>query len=133
MFDNSKIDQHAKTTVLVAEKEPIARLSLSALLREEGYRVLEAGDHESAIDHMDNNPRLAVIVSDLDMARWTLIVNHARVTLPTAIVLTIAGYNSMASVAEAQELGARGYFMKPLVFANLSQTIANLLTGRKIN
>ena len=128
MFDNSKMDQqHAKATVLVAEKEPIARSSLSALLREEGYRVLEAGDYESAIDQIDNNLRLAVIVSDLDMARWTFILNHARVALPTAIVLAIAGYDSMASVAEAQKLGARGYFKKPLVFANLSQTIANLL------
>ena len=134
MFDNddSKIDQHANATVLVAEREPIARLSLSSLLREDGYRVLEAGDHQSAIDHMDSNPSLAVIVSDLDMTRWTLILNHARATLPNAIVLTIAGYNSMASVVEAQKLGARGYFMKPLVFADLSQTIANLLTGRSI-
>jgi len=61
--------------------------------------VLEAGDPVSAIDHIDNNLRLAVIVSDLDMARWIFILNHARVTLPTAIVLTIAGYSSMASVA----------------------------------
>jgi len=72
--------------------------------------VLEAGDPVSAIDHIDNNLRLAVIVSDLDMARWIFILNHARVTLPTAIVLTIAGYSSMASVAETQKLGARGYF-----------------------
>lgn len=114
-------------TVLVVEKEPIARRSLSSLLREAGYGVLEAADSQAALNRMNGHPEIAVILADLDMASWPLVVDHARMTLPKASVLVMAGYGLMASVVDAQKHGARGYFLKPLVFADLHRAMIDLL------
>ncbi|HVO95279.1 MAG TPA: response regulator [Terriglobales bacterium] len=130
MSDNRNIGEAQGALVLVTENNPVARMSLSDLLRAEGYRVLEAATHQMAIEHINRNPNLCVILADLDIPRWPLVISYARVSLPNAFVLTMARYGSMASVKDAEKLGAHGYFMKPLDFVDVHQTIAGLLTGK---
>jgi CheY-like chemotaxis protein len=132
MDDNAKIRQTEKPSVLVAEREPVARVSLADLLRDEGYQVFEAMDHVAAIDHINRNSDLNVILADLEMPAWSSIIKHARIAAPSAFILTMAGYGSVPNALEAERLGAHGYLLKPLVFVDVHQAINKLLTGRPI-
>jgi CheY-like chemotaxis protein len=131
--DLSKIQQRGgETSILVAERGPAARESLSELFRDEGYRVLEAPDSASAINHMNNNDGLHVILTDLDMPAWHSIIRHARAVAPSAFILCMVGCASNCDVTEAQRLGAHSHFLKPLEFVDLHQSIQKLLAGKPL-
>jgi CheY-like chemotaxis protein len=130
--NRSKMQQSAETSILVAESRPTARESLSELFRDEGYRVLEAPDSASAINHINNNDGLHVILTDLDMPAWHSIIRHARAVVPNAFILCMVGCASNYDVTEAQRLGAHGHFSKPLEFVDLHQSIQNLLAEKPL-
>jgi CheY-like chemotaxis protein len=130
--DLSKMQQRGETSILVAERGPAARESLSELFRDEGYQVLEAPDSASAINHIDNNEGLHVILTDLDMPAWHSIIRHARAVVPNAFILCMVGCASNYDVTEAQRLGAHSHFLKPLEFVDLHQSIQNLVAGKPL-
>ena len=117
-------------SVLVAEKEPTSRSSLSELLREEGYQVVEAADSGTALIQLNRDPSIKVILSDLEMPSWTTIVKQARSRLPDSLILGMVRYGAFANGLEAQRLGAQAYLVKPLEFADVKQWIQRFLTGR---
>ena len=55
---------HGHETVLVVAEEPLVRELAARVLREYGYKVLEAHDAGSALLFMDM-PNLAIVVSDM--------------------------------------------------------------------
>ena len=113
--------------ILVAEREAVSRSSLSELLRDEGYQVLEATDRASAINHIDNHTSLRVILTDLGIPGWDSIIRHAQTVLPDAFILCMVAPLFLVDVAEAQRLGACAYFLKPLDFLDMHQAIQSLL------
>jgi CheY-like chemotaxis protein len=114
-------------SILVAEREPIARTSLSELLREDGFSVLEAADSSSAVDHINVTPNLNGILVDLTMASLSSIIKQAQRTIPGAFILGMASDPMYSS--EARSLGLHEYVVKPLVFEDLQKTINRLMTG----
>ena len=79
--DLLKKSLRSKIVILVAEREAVSFSSLSDLLRDEGYQVLEASDSVSAISYIDNHRALRVILADLGMPGWNLIIRHAQTVL----------------------------------------------------
>lgn len=116
--------------VLVAEQEPTSRSSLSELLREKGYQVVEAADSGTALIQLNRDPSIKVILADLEMPSWATIVKQARSQLPNSLILGMVRYGAVANGREAQRLGAHAYLVKPLEFANVHQWIQRSLTGR---
>lgn len=121
--------QSGGTSILVAERETVARTSLSDLFRCEGYQVLEASQSAHAIDCINHTAGLRVVLADLDMPGWHSIIRHARVAVPNALVLCMVRPLSIYDVREAQQLGAHGHFVKPLDFNAMHRSIHSLLTG----
>lgn len=119
-------------SILVAEREPTARTSLSELLREEGYQVVEAADSGTALVQLSRDPTIKVILSDLEMPSWTTIVQQARSQLPESFILGMVRYGALANAIEAQRLGAHGYLVKPLAFDEVNQWIQRCLTGQSL-
>jgi DNA-binding NtrC family response regulator len=105
-------------------------MSLSELLRDEGYRVVEAADSGAAVHQLGREQDIKVILADLEMPSWTLIVKHARVNLPESFILGMVRYGALANALEAQQLGAHAYLIKPLSFNEVNQWIQRCLTGR---
>ena len=122
--------QRGTTSILVAEKEPTARLSLSELLRDEGYRVVEAADSGSAITQISRDQNIKVILSDLEMPSWPTIIRHARATMPDSFILGMVRYGALRNALEAERLGAHAHLVKPLSFAEVNRWIERFLTGR---
>jgi DNA-binding NtrC family response regulator len=118
------------TSILVAETDNTARASLSELLREEGYVVVEAADSGTAIAQVRRNLDLNIILADLEMPAWTTVVRHARNQAPKSFILGMLRYGALPNALEAQRLGAHGYFVKPLVFSEVNEQIRRYLTGQ---
>ena len=119
-------------SILVAEREPVARTSLSELFRDEGHRVHEAPDSNSAIIQINNDASVKVIMLDVEMPSWRAVITHARDNLPAAVILGMSTQDSNHTVLEAQRLGVHGYLLKPLVFDDVCETILRLMTGRPL-
>src|SRR5262245_17367207 len=117
-------------SLLVAENEATSRVSLSELLRDEGYHVVEAADSSSAITQISRNPDIKGILSDLEMPSWASIIRHARANLPDSFILGMVRYGALSNAIEAQRLGADNYLIKPLSFAEVNQWIQRVLMGQ---
>ncbi len=118
-------------SILVAESETVARNSLSELLRDEGHQVFEAADSNSALDCINNISALDVILTDLEMPAWRSLIRHTRIAAPKIFILGMVGDGALNYAEEAQQLGAHGYLLKPLVFEEVNEKIIRLLTERK--
>ena len=127
MVDDPK-KAHA-TTILVAESEATARVSLSELLRDEGHSVVEAADNVSAVSELSRDPSIQVILVDLEMPSWTSIIQQARLNLPNSFILGMVRYGALANALQAKQLGANTHLVKPLSFAEVNQWIQRYLTG----
>ena len=123
-------NQTIAPAVLVAEREPTSRTSLSELLREEGYRVVEAADSSIAVAQLNGDPSIRIILTDLEMPSWTSIIRLARSRLPESFILGMLRYGALANAVEAQRLGAQAYLLKPLDFAEVNQWIQRYLAGQ---
>jgi two-component system, response regulator PdtaR len=117
-------------SILVAEREPISRMSLSELLREEGYRVLEAADSGAAVSQISRERDIRVILADLEMPSWSSIIEHARVNLAESFILGMVRYGALSNAIQAQQLGAHAYLIKPLAFKEVDEWIKCYLTGK---
>jgi DNA-binding NtrC family response regulator len=130
MDDDRVITQTLTPGILVAEREATARTSLSELLREEGYRVVEAADSATAVNELGRHSSIKVVLADLEMPSWPSIIQHARSQLPESFILGMLRYGALANALEAQRLGAQAYLVKPLDFAEVNQWIRRYLTGQ---
>jgi CheY-like chemotaxis protein len=130
MANSSSKSPFGAVPILVAEREPVARASLSELFRVSGHRVQEAQNSDSAIIQINKNADLRVIMLDIEMPAWRSVVTHARHTLPGAFVLAMSAQDSSRAAIEAKDLGVHAYLLKPLVFDDVSETIFHLLTGK---
>ena len=105
-------------------------MSLSELLRDEGYRVIEAADSSAALNQISHEQDIKIILADLEMPSWASIITHARVNLPESFILGMVRYGALSNALEAQQLGAHAHLIKPLSFNEVNQWIQRCLTGR---
>ena len=117
------------TSILVAETETTARVSLSELLRDEGYLVVEAADSGSALVHLSRDQTIKIVLADLEMPSWTSIIQHTRVNLPNSFILGMVRYGALSNAYQAQRLGANTHLVKPISFAEVNHWIRHYLTG----
>jgi two-component system response regulator AtoC len=120
-----------KATILIAEDEKSARLSLKELLEGEDYRVLTAENGEDALALMrEFKPEVALL--DIRMPRvdgLTVLRTLREQGLGTAI-LVVTAYGTSDSAIEAMKLGAFDYLTKPLDFNEVLALIERALDHR---
>ena len=56
-----------RIVVLVVEDEPIILLDVADQLRDAGFDVIEASNADQAIKHLNNNPAIRLLFTDIDM------------------------------------------------------------------
>jgi DNA-binding NtrC family response regulator len=112
-------------SILVAERNPIARTSLAELFRDDGHRVHEAANSNCAIIHLKNNGAIKVIMLDVEIPAWRSVVAYARDKLSAPIILGMG----ILDLLDAQQLGLHEYLLKPLAFDDVCETISRLIDG----
>lgn len=58
---------HIERSILVVDDEPLIRLNLADFFEQEGFKVYEAQDAESAIATLEANPSIQVVLTDVQM------------------------------------------------------------------
>jgi PAS domain S-box-containing protein len=81
-------------TVLVVDDDPLVLLSTAAMLDDLGYTAVQADSGAKALELLDSNPRIDVVVTDLAMPEMTgaELAHHIKQRWPTLPVLLASGY-----------------------------------------
>ncbi|HEX4026371.1 MAG TPA: response regulator [Rhizomicrobium sp.] len=85
----------ARTPILLAEDEAMLRVLAVEMLEDAGFKVFEAGDGVEALELLQANPDIALLVSDIKMPRmdgYALVEAGLRFK-PGLKVLLMTGYS----------------------------------------
>ena len=96
-------------TVLVVEDEPVVRGVILEMLREQGYRTLEAVDGPAGLQILRSNEPVDLLVTDVGLPGMNgrQVADQAREIRPELKILFITGYAE--SVAMSERLSAAGH------------------------
>jgi DNA-binding NtrC family response regulator len=99
--------------ILVADDEPNLRRVLTAILRREGYEVIQAADGAEALELLAQP--VDVVITDLKMPRvdGMEVLRHASVQHPNVPVIMITAFGTVDNAVAAVKAGAFDYIEKP--------------------
>jgi len=116
-----------KSNILVVDDEPVARQSMTDILKLEGYLVASAPNGQAAVEHVRTHPVDLMIVDlrmpGMDGLEVVQVVN--QVSPETEIVLLTA-FGSTETAIQALRLRIHDYLLKP---ASPVQVIASVKKG----
>ena len=116
--------------ILVIDDSSVTLHFLSELLKGKGYRVLTARNGRQAICTMDSNS-IDLVLLDLMMPQMTGYEVLEYIKSIPAIndmpVLIVSACNDQQSIDKAMNIGASGYFVKPLIIEDLLAKVDYLM------
>lgn len=117
-------DKPTTHRVLIAEDEPLIRLDLTEMLREEGYEVVgEAGDGQVAVD-LAEQLKPDLVIMDIKMPRRDGIDAAAEIAgKRIAPIVMLTAFSQRDLVERAGEAGAMAYLVKPFTITELIPAI----------
>ncbi len=121
-------------TLLVVEDDTEVRATVVELLSELGYRVLKAGDGQSALAVIQSGVTIDLLFTDVVMPgpiRSTELVRQARALLPELEVLFTSGYTENAIVHGGRLDPGVSLLSKPYRREDLARKIRHLLRNRQ--
>ena len=103
-----------KNNIMVVDDEPIARQSLSDILRLEGYNVTSMANGELAVEHV-RHYSVDLILLDLKMPGMNGldVVQVVNQISPDTEIILLTAYGSMESAVEALRQRVHDYLLKP--------------------
>jgi len=114
-----------KTRILFADDEPAIRMTLPAILQQEGFEVSVAATVAEALAYINREP-YDVLLADLNIGErgdgFTLISAMRRVQ-PQAVTLILTGYPDFETALQAIRNQVDDYLTKPADIRNLVTTI----------
>lgn len=125
------------STVLVAEDEDAARISLMALLENEGFRVLSASDGAEALSvTLHEEPDAVLLDIRMPGLDGLSVLRRALSGGSTSTFLIMTAFGDSSTAIEAMKLGAFDYLSKPLEFehvlSQLKRAIGHRTMSRKV-
>ena len=120
-------------TVLVVDDEQVHRYMLCSMLKEWGWRCVEADDGLTAVAAVEKNAYDAVLM-DVRMARMDGREAFSRIhTMQPALpVIIMTAYSSVDAAVEAIRHGAHDYLTKPLDFDRLRLALERAVDRRQV-
>ncbi len=119
--------------ILVVDDEEKIRQSLSGILADEGYEVLEARDGPQALKQMETDPPDLVLL-DIWMPGMDgmEILERIKGPAPSLPVIMISGHANIELAVRAVKLGAYDFIEKPLSLEKVLLTVNNALVFSKL-
>jgi len=115
--------------LLVVEDNAIEREGLAAVLRQEGYGVISAGNGKEALEHLNGQSTPDLVLLDMMMSEmdgWQLLkMLRARPELLNLPVIIVTGLG-IANLEWARSLGAAGLVRKPIDVEQLKDALARV-------
>ncbi|MCF8062147.1 MAG: sigma-54 dependent transcriptional regulator [Deltaproteobacteria bacterium] len=128
----------AKTILLVDDQKNTLKV-LSAILKDEGYEILQAGRGSEALGLFEQREDVDLVLSDLKLPGMDGIALFHRMRekreMPPFIIMT--AYGTVKSAVQAMRDGVTNYLIKPLDFEELvivvEKAIREFETSRKLS
>ena len=119
----------AGEAVLVVEDEPVVRGLVVAVLREFGYRALEAVDGPSGLEVLRSRQRVDLLVTDIGLPglNGRQMADAAREQRPDLKVLFMTGYAENAAIANGFLEPGMALITKPFAMEVLATRIQNMI------
>ena len=120
-------------TVLIVDDEPTIRMLVAEVLEELGYTALEAADGGSALQLLQSNARIDLLITDVGLPgamNGRQVADAARVARPGMKVLFITGYAENAVVGNGQLEQGMELVTKPFSMETLAVRLKDMLSGR---
>ncbi len=120
------------STVLVVDDSITVRQTLVLTLQKADYKVLQARDGREAINQLQKNPNIQLIISDVEMPNMNgfEFLSHRRTDPQMSKIPTVmlTSRSSEKHRQLAMHLGAKHYFTKPYIEQEFLAAIKNILT-----
>ena len=118
-------------SVLIVDDDDMTRRIIASGLRQVGWHTREAEDAEAAINLLETDGSIALVITDIMMPERDglnmvseLRRNPAYAELP---VLFCTSLGTPAAVSRALGLNIAGYLLKPIDISRLQETVAKIL------
>ncbi len=110
-----------KPTVLFVDDDPRAGDLFRRFARHENYMVEVFRHPQNLLDHLQQRPAPAIVISDLKMPDMSGIelLQAVRTRYPKLPFILITGYSTMDDAIEALRLGATDFIKKPFEMEDL--------------
>jgi two-component system response regulator AtoC len=120
-------------TVLVAEDERAARVSLTALVEAAGFRVISAEDGRTALSLLlHDEPDAALLDIRMPGIDGLEVLRKAREGGSDSAVIIMTARGDSTAAIEAMKLGAFDYVAKPIDFDTLLPQLRRAIEHRKL-
>ncbi len=120
-----------KSNILVVDDEPVARQSLTDILKLEGHNVNSAANGQAAVEYVRTHPVDLMIVDlrmpGMDGLEVVQVVNQVS---PETEVILLTAFGSTESAIQALRLRIHDYLLKPASPAQIIATVKKGLTRR---
>ena len=133
MNQPKRIDKDAPIRILVVDDHAIVRKGLVALLNTvEGLRVIaEAADGEEAIlAHRTHQPDITLMDLRLPKISGADAITRIRREQPAARIIVLTTFDGDEDIFRALQAGAKGYLLKGMDAAELTDAIRAVYAGR---
>ncbi len=118
----------AACTVLVVEDEFLIRMTLSEVLADEGYLVLEAGSGDEALTLLQAEPTVAILLTDIQLPgslNGHALAQAARAGRPHLPVIFMTGQPSV--LGDSASGTDTAYVAKPYLPSEICRVVRRLL------
>jgi CheY-like chemotaxis protein len=127
----SELCNKPASTILVVEDEILIRMTLAALLRDEGFTVIEACDADEALVALATAP-IGLLLTDVRMGGsmdGLALAAHVRSTLPALKIVMVSGH-----LAPHETQGVADAFVpKPYLAENVVARVKAILNGTDLD
>ncbi len=122
-------------SILIVEDEKLLRWALRERLRQEGYRVLEAGTGRDAIGHLEKENELDLVLLDIKLpdASGLDLLQMIRKKSPRTRVIVMTSLSSPETVRAAHDAGSHRFVEKPFELEEMVKLVGETLAGVPAN
>jgi DNA-binding response OmpR family regulator len=121
-----------KSNILVVDDEPVARQSLSEILRLEGYAVNSVPNGQAAVEYVRTHPVELVVVDlrmpGMDGLEVVQVVNQIS---PETEVVLLTAFGTTETAIQALRLRVHDYLLKPAPPAQVVNSVKKGLARRE--
>jgi signal transduction histidine kinase len=124
----------APARLLVVDDEENIVLTISEVLRLEGYEVDVALSGSGAVELLERGPEYDLVLTDLHMDEGDglSLLQEVRAHTPLTIVVVLTGFAAVESAIAALRHGAYDYLTKPCIIAELIHTVGRGIEHRRL-
>jgi two-component system, NtrC family, response regulator AtoC len=119
-------------TVLVVDDEQLIRWSLSDRLKQEGYRVLEAGTAAEALERHAEGVDLVLLDYRLPDSDGLAVLKRIKELSPDTLVILLTAISNIDTAVEVMKAGAYHYASKPFNLDEIALLVEKALETTRL-